>query len=76
MTKLIDKPPTIPSEGTTNKRDKNFPFAILPKEKPSLQFSNKAIENYLPTFGKSRQINLNNKLEDLIKKRLNIIYNI
>ena len=33
MKKLIDKPPTIPSKGTANKRDTNFLFAILPKEK-------------------------------------------
>jgi len=80
MTKLINKPQTKPSKGTTNKRDKNFPFEILPKERKTLQFSNKAIEKYLPTFGNSRQINLINKredeLEDLIIKRSNIIYNI
>jgi|TARA_B110000881_G_C18308038_1_gene380500 N-acetylneuraminate synthase len=33
MTKLINKPEYIPSEETRNKRDKNFPFAKLPKEK-------------------------------------------
>ena len=53
MTKLINKPQTIPSKGTTNKRNTNFPFQILPKEKETLQFSNKAIDNYLPTFGNS-----------------------
>ena len=54
MTKLINKPQTKPSTETTNKRDKKFPFAILPKEKETLQFNNKAIEKYLPTFGNLR----------------------
>ena len=54
MTKLINKPQTIPSKGTTNKRNTNFPFQILPKEKETLQFSNKAIDNYLPTFDNLR----------------------
>ena len=54
MTKLINKPPTIPSKGTTNKRNTNFPFQILPKERKTLQFSNKAIDNYLPTFDNLR----------------------
>ena len=54
MTKLINKPDTYSSKETRNKRDKNFPFAILPKEKKTLQFSNKAIEKYLPTFGTQR----------------------
>ena len=54
MTKLINKPQTIPSEGTTNKRNTNFLFEILPKEKETLQFNNKAIDNHLPTFGNLR----------------------
>ena len=54
MKKLIDKPPTIPSKGTANKRDTNFPFAILPKQRKTLQFNNKAIDNYLPTFDNLR----------------------
>jgi len=58
MTKLINKPETIPSKETGNKRDTNFPFAILPKEKKTLQFSNSAIDKYLPTFGNSRHIKI------------------
>ena len=54
MTKLVNKPGTILSKETRHKRDTNFPFAILPKEKKTLQFNNKAIEKYLPTFGTSR----------------------
>jgi len=54
MKKLNDKLITKLSKGTDNKRNPNFPFEILPKEKPSLQFSNKAIDNYLPTFGNLR----------------------
>ena len=48
MTKLINKPNYFPSKETINKKDKNFPFAILPKEKETLQFNNKAIENIYP----------------------------
>ena len=40
MSKLINKPPTILGEQTTNKE--------------TLQFSNPAIEKYLPTFGNLR----------------------
>lgn len=58
MTKLINKPDYYPSKETRIKRDKNFPFAILPKEKKTLQFNNKAIEKYLPTFGKSKQLKI------------------
>ena len=54
MTKLINKLSTKPSKETVNKRDSNFPFAILPKERKTLQFNNKAIDNYLPTFGNLR----------------------
>ena len=55
MTKLIHKLTTKPSEATDIKKDTNFPFAILPKEKvKTLQFNNKAIEKYLPTFGNLR----------------------
>ena len=56
MTKLINKPNYFPSKETINKRDKNFPFSKLPKEKETLQFNNKAIEKYLPTFGTQRQL--------------------
>ena len=51
MKKLIKKLDKNSSEKTGQKRDTNFPFAILPKERKTLQFSNKAIEKYLPTFG-------------------------
>ena len=54
MTKLINKPPTKLGEATTNKRETSFPFKILPKEKKTLQFSNSAIEKYLPTFNNLR----------------------
>ena len=54
MTKLIHKLTTKPSKETDYKKDTSFPFATLPKEKPSLQFSNKAIDNYLPTFNNLR----------------------
>ena len=37
MTKLINKPDTFPSKETRNKRDKNFPFAVLTKEKNTLK---------------------------------------
>ena len=40
MSKLINKPPTILGEQTTNKE--------------TLKFSNPAIEKYLPTFGNLR----------------------
>jgi len=50
MKKLSHKLSTKPSKETGNKRDTNFPFAILPKERKTLQFSNSAIEKYLPTF--------------------------
>ena len=40
MTKLRNKPDYFPSKETRLKRDTNFPFAILPKEKATLQFSN------------------------------------
>tara|TARA_B110000503_G_scaffold74153_1_gene114576 strand:- start:169 stop:861 length:693 start_codon:yes stop_codon:yes gene_type:complete len=58
MTKLINKPAYFPSKETRIKKDKNFPFAKLPKEKKTLQFSNKAIEKYLPTFGTQRQLKI------------------
>jgi len=58
MTKLRNKPDYFPSKETRLKRDKNFPFAILPKEKKTLQFSNKAIEKYLPTFNNSKQLKI------------------
>ena len=51
MTKLNKKLGEIPSKKTRQKRDTNFPFAILPKERKTLQFSNSAIDKYLPTFG-------------------------
>ena len=51
MTKLNNKLGKIPSKKTRQKRDTNFPFAILPKERKTLQFSNSAIDKYLPTFG-------------------------
>ena len=54
MSKLINKPPTFPSVVTTNKKNTNFPFTILPKEKKTLQFSNSAIDKYLPAFGNLR----------------------
>ena len=54
MKKLIHKLATKPSKETDYKRDTNFPFAILPKERKTLQFSNSAIEKYLPTFGTQR----------------------
>jgi len=54
MIKLINKPSTKLTKETINKRDTNFPFAILPKEKEILQFSNSAIEKYLATFGNLR----------------------
>ena len=54
MTKLRNKLETISSKETGNKRDTNFPFAILPKQRKTLQFNNKAIDNYLPTFGNLR----------------------
>ena len=44
MKKLIHKLATKPSKETDYKRDTNFPFAILPKERKTLQFSNSAIE--------------------------------
>ena len=58
MTKLRNKPAYFPSKETRLKRDTNFPFAILPKEKKTLQFSNSAIDKYLPTFGNSRQLKI------------------
>ena len=58
MTKLIHKLTTKPSKETDYKKDTSFPFATLPKEKPSLQFSNKAIANYLPTFDNARHIKI------------------
>ena len=54
MTKLNNKPVTNLDKQSSNKRDSNFPFAILPKEKETLQFNNSAIEKYLPTFGNLR----------------------
>ena len=44
MTKLRNKLETISSKETGNKRDTNFPFAILPKERKTLQFSNPGID--------------------------------
>ena len=58
MSKLINKPETIPGDETGNKRETSFPFKILPEEKKTLQFSNSAIEKYLPTFGNSRHIKI------------------
>ena len=46
MTKLNNKPVTNLDKQSSNKRDSNFPFAILPKEKETLQFNNSAIEKY------------------------------
>jgi len=54
MSKLIHKLSTKPGKETAHKRDTNFPFATLPKERKTLQFSNSAIEKYLPTFGTQR----------------------
>ena len=54
MKKLNNKLATKLSKETVHKRDTNFPFAILPKERKTLQFNNSAIEKYLPTFGNLR----------------------
>ena len=55
MTKLIYKLTTKQSKETVHKRNPNFPFEILPKEKvKTLQFNNSAIEKWLPTFGNQR----------------------
>ena len=54
MKKLIHKLTTKPSKETDNKRDTNFPFAILPRKVKTLQFSNSAIDKWLPTFGNQR----------------------
>ena len=58
MTKLNNKLGTFPSKKTRHKRDTNFPFAILPKERKTLQFSNTAIDKYLPTFGAAKDLRI------------------
>ena len=58
MTKLIYKLTTKQSKETVHKRNPNFPFEILPKERKTLQFSNSAIEKYLPTFDNARHIKI------------------
>ena len=58
MSKLNNKLGTIPSKKTRHKRDTNFPFAILPKERKTLQFSNPAIDKYLPTFGDAKDLRI------------------
>ena len=40
MTKLIHKLTTKPSEATDIKKDTNFPFEILPKEKMCEKYKN------------------------------------
>ena len=54
MKKLSNKLSTKPSEETVHKRETSFPFRILAKDKDTLQFSNSAIDKWLPTFGNIR----------------------
>ena len=49
MTKLNNKLGTIPSKETRHKRDTNFPFAILPKQKKDEFVTLPKIDKYLPT---------------------------
>ena len=73
MKKLSDKLITKPSKETVHKRETSFPFRILAKDKETLQFSNSAIEKYLPTFGNLRhkkipfKVPLKSHLKGLIK---------
>jgi len=63
MSKLIHKLSTKPGKETVHKRDTNFPFATLPKERKTLQFSNSAIEKYLPTLRNTRSNTLGNNFK-------------
>ena len=63
MTKLVNKTGTILSKETRHKRDTNFPFAILPKEKKTFAYiDNKKQNDYLIDLIKKYGNCVNNEL--------------